>query len=130
MGSHPNVERMKTGYDAFAKGDLDALRELFAPDIVWHVSGDWPLAGDYKGVDEVFGFFGQLLSMSEGLEQNILDLFASDRRGVAVLETTMKVKGTSHTGLQAHILEFNDEGRVTEFWNCVYDSDAFEALFK
>lgn len=129
MAEHRNVKRIREGYAAFKKGDLEALRSLFAGDIVWHVPGDWELAGDYKGQDEVFSFFGNLLSRIDKLDQNLLDIFANDRRGVAVLETRMEVKGRSHMGIQAHIFEINDEGRVTEFWNCSYDQAGFQALF-
>jgi ketosteroid isomerase-like protein len=49
MSDHPNVARMREGYDAFAKGDLAALRELMTEDIVWHLPGHSALAGDYEG---------------------------------------------------------------------------------
>src|SRR3954465_12706209 len=60
MADHPNLELMKKGYDAFSKGDLESLKDLFAEDIIWHVPGNNPIAGDYKGQDEVFGFFMRL----------------------------------------------------------------------
>jgi ketosteroid isomerase-like protein len=50
--AHPNEEVLKKGYAAFNSGDMDAVRETFADDIVWHVSGTTELAGDYKGLDE------------------------------------------------------------------------------
>ena len=34
--AHPNEELVRKGYDAFASGDMDTLRELFDPGIVWH----------------------------------------------------------------------------------------------
>src|SRR2546428_7653130 len=64
--AHPNVELLQKGYDAFEKGDLDTLRELFAADIVFHTTGHSPLAGDYRGQDEVFGFFGKLVELTGG----------------------------------------------------------------
>ena len=42
------IDRMRQGFAAFSTGDLDALRELFSPDIVWHSGGDNALTGDYK----------------------------------------------------------------------------------
>lgn len=56
---HPNADLLRKGYDAFSKGDLDTIKnEVFSPDVVFHVAGRNPLSGDYRGVDEVFGFFG------------------------------------------------------------------------
>jgi ketosteroid isomerase-like protein len=45
--AHPNEELARRGYDAFARGDMDTLRELFDPEIVWHFPGRSPLAGDH-----------------------------------------------------------------------------------
>jgi len=32
---HPNEDLVRRGYDAFSRGDMQTLRELFDPDIVW-----------------------------------------------------------------------------------------------
>jgi uncharacterized protein len=34
--SEENVERVRGGYEAFARGDVDAVLELLAPDVDWH----------------------------------------------------------------------------------------------
>jgi hypothetical protein len=39
MTEHPNVARIRDGDAAFAKGDLGALNDLFAEDMVWHDAG-------------------------------------------------------------------------------------------
>jgi uncharacterized protein len=44
---HPNEDLIRRGYDAFSSGDMDTLRELFHPDIVWHAPGRSQLAGDH-----------------------------------------------------------------------------------
>ena len=46
MADHPNVERPRTGYAAYSSGDMDTITELFAEDILWHVAGRSPIAGD------------------------------------------------------------------------------------
>ena len=33
MADHPNVERLRRGYEAYAKGDLATLRGMFADTI-------------------------------------------------------------------------------------------------
>ncbi|MGN9843164.1 nuclear transport factor 2 family protein [Nonomuraea sp. H19] len=60
-GEDPNVKLIRRYYAAYAKGDLDALREqFFAADIQWTIPGHHPLAGTKKGVDEVLAFFAEL----------------------------------------------------------------------
>jgi uncharacterized protein len=45
---HPNEDLVRRGYDAFSRGDMQTLRELFHPDIVWHAPGRSQLAGDHR----------------------------------------------------------------------------------
>jgi uncharacterized protein len=59
--AHPHKDLVRAEYDAFSRGDLDALRQAWSPNIVWDVAGRSPVAGDYKGVDAVLGFFGKLI---------------------------------------------------------------------
>src|SRR3954449_6010644 len=41
----------------YAGGDLDAARDLLAEDVVWHVPGTSPIAGDYRGREAVTAYF-------------------------------------------------------------------------
>lgn len=61
-----NVGTIRRGFAAFAAGDLDTLRTLFDPDIVWHEPGRSAVAGDHQGVDATLGLFGQLYERSGG----------------------------------------------------------------
>ena len=81
---HPNEAVIRKGYEAFSKGDIETLQnEVLTDDIVWHFPGRNPLSGDYKGISEVLGFFGQLGERSGGTFQATLeDVFANDERGV------------------------------------------------
>ena len=36
MTDHPNLERVRAGYAAFAAGDMAAINDLLADDTVWH----------------------------------------------------------------------------------------------
>jgi ketosteroid isomerase-like protein len=55
------VDVVHNMYQCFKSGDMAKLRaEIFAPDLVWHLPGRSPVAGDKQGVDEVLGFFGSL----------------------------------------------------------------------
>jgi ketosteroid isomerase-like protein len=61
-----NIAMVRKGFDAFATGDMDTLREVFDPGIEWHLPGRSTVSGDYRGVDAVLGFFGTLFQMSGG----------------------------------------------------------------
>ena len=66
MTEQPNVQRLRDGYDAFAKGDLATLRELMTEDVVWHVAGHSEMSGQYEGIDAVLAFFGRMMEVTGG----------------------------------------------------------------
>jgi acyl-CoA thioesterase FadM/ketosteroid isomerase-like protein len=43
--------------EMYAGGDVERVRELLAENIVWHVPGTSPIAGDYRGRDAVIEYF-------------------------------------------------------------------------
>src|SRR2546430_13890793 len=85
--AHPNEELVRTGYTAFGSGDMDTLRRLFAPDIVWHSPGRNPVGGDYHGVDQVLQLFGRLFELTGGtLRLELHDVLANDDHAVALVK--------------------------------------------
>jgi uncharacterized protein len=51
--SSENVELLRSGYDAFNRGDLDAVFKLLDPEIEWVTADRVPFAGTYRGYDDV-----------------------------------------------------------------------------
>jgi ketosteroid isomerase-like protein len=41
----------------YTGGDAEPLRELLTDDVVWHVPGRNPIAGDHAGIDAVMDYF-------------------------------------------------------------------------
>ena len=82
---HPNEDLIRRGYDAFSRGDLQTLRELFHPDIVWHAPGRNQLAGDHQGVDAVLGYFGRTIQLTGGnFRVEVHDVVANDEHAVGL----------------------------------------------
>lgn len=61
-----NEQLVRDGYDAFSSGDMEKLGALFAADAVHSIPGNNQLTGDYKGVDEILGFYGKLFEITGG----------------------------------------------------------------
>lgn len=115
--AHPNEELTRKGYEAFGKGDLQTLNDLMADDVVWHVPGNNPLSGDYRGKEAVFGLFGRIVELSGGtLRQDIHDVLANDEHAVVMVVTHAERGGKNLDDRQVHVLHIKD-GKVTEFWN-------------
>src|SRR6266566_10040087 len=55
-----NINVARDSYDALAKGDMDYLRDqLLSDDVIFHVPGRGPLAGDHQGKDAVLRYLAQ-----------------------------------------------------------------------
>ncbi len=57
-----NVDTAQSAYEAFARGDLEALKEDFAEDATWLTSDELPLGGETRGRDAILGNFAQIPS--------------------------------------------------------------------
>jgi ketosteroid isomerase-like protein len=83
--AHPNEELVRRGFEAFSKGDLDTLRELFDADAVWHAPGRSPLSGDHRGMDAILGFFARTMELTAGtFRMELHDVVANDEHAVAL----------------------------------------------
>jgi ketosteroid isomerase-like protein len=129
MTEHPNVQRMREAYDAFAKGDLEALREYWMPDIRWHVPGHTDISGDYEGTDAVFGFLGQVFERSGGtFRVEPIALLADDRYGAAIVLLTGRREDRDLRVQNSQVCRFEGD-RVAEFWDTSSDPDALDRFF-
>src|SRR5579872_713806 len=91
---HANVERARRAYEAFGKGDIQAVGEFMADGIVWHVGGDNAISGDYKGKDAVFGFFRKLMQETGGtFKSEVHDILANDQHGATLVTNSADRKG-------------------------------------
>lgn len=55
-----NVEIVRTAYDTFQKGDLEALSQHFAEDAEWETPDSLPLGGIVRGRGAIMGNFAQI----------------------------------------------------------------------
>ncbi|HVS48144.1 MAG TPA: nuclear transport factor 2 family protein [Candidatus Dormibacteraeota bacterium] len=125
------VERARRAYEAFSKGDLAVVGDLLADDAVYHISGNSPLAGDYKGKDAIFGFFGKLMQETGGTFRiEVHDILANDDHGVVLVRELAERNGKKWDSRAVHITHADGEGRVKEFWAFQEDSAAADAFFK
>lgn len=53
------MTRTREFLPTFARDDLDGLGEFFSDDVVWHVAGRHPLAGDHRGKPELLAYFAR-----------------------------------------------------------------------
>jgi ketosteroid isomerase-like protein len=129
MAEHPNVARIREGYEAFGTGDLEKIGEFFDPNVAWHVGGQSSLAGDYKGHEEVFGLFVRAFEATGGsMKIEVHDVLANDKHGVALVTRMAERDGRSFEMNEVHIFHLSD-GKATEYWGFEEDQRRSDEFF-
>ena len=127
---HPGVARARASIDAFNAGDMDALREFYADDVVWHVAGRHGLSGDYQGRDDLIAYFQRVHDQTGGsLKLEPEAILASDRHTSMYVRVTGTRDGKSLDVTLAEALAVGPDGRWTEFWSLAADQDAVDAFW-
>jgi ketosteroid isomerase-like protein len=127
--SHPNEEILRRGYEAFGKGDLATVMSIFDEDIVWHSPGRSPLAGDFKGHQQVQEFFGRIFEVSGGTFSNeVHEILANDEHAAVMLRSRAQRPGKSLDAVTCHVWHLRN-GKATEFWNLTLDPYAADEFW-
>ena len=131
MAEHPNVQRIRDAYAAFAAGDLAAGLKDLAQDAVFHFNGSGPLSGDHVGVDDISAALVGLFELTAGTQKlDIASVFADDHHGVVVLhESASRPDGATLEVDEVHVLAIDGEGRITDLWDLPSDPDTHDRFF-
>lgn len=127
--AHPNEDLLRRGYAAYNSGDMDTVHALFDDDIVWHAGGSNQLTGDYRGFQEIMGFFGKVMELSGGtFRAEPHDILANDTHGVVLVTFHAERDGQTVALRSADIWHLAD-GKATEHWSFFEDQAAADKLF-
>jgi ketosteroid isomerase-like protein len=114
--AHPNENLVRRGYEAFAQGDVQAVKEIFADDIVFHVPGRGLISGEYRGRDAVLEFFAKSQELSAGtLRIELHDLAATDEHAIALQVNRAERGGKTLQARVVGVYHVHD-GKATEAW--------------
>jgi ketosteroid isomerase-like protein len=124
------AEILRKGFDAFAKGDMDTLRnEVFTADTKWHVGGKSPLGGDYSG-QQVFEWFGRLFELSGGtFKVEVHDITTSDQHAVALTSASAERGGKRLSDAKGTQVHHYEGGKISETWLSSQDQDEFDKFW-
>jgi ketosteroid isomerase-like protein len=125
------LARLHAAQGAFyAGGAGEPLRAVLAPDIEWHIPGANPIAGDYRGIDEVMAYFarrrdhaGRSFRMHPG------DVLVGDGDRVAVLtDGTATIGGREERWSTVGLYRLDGE-RIAGCWLLALDPAAFDRIW-
>ena len=129
MPAAENAALARRIFDAFARKNGLALRDVFADDAVWTVPGSGVMAGEYRGRDQIFRFLGRLSKETGGTySSRLIDVLASDDRAAALYRASGARHGRS-LDLDQVLLFTVRGGVVTEVVALPSDPDAFESFW-
>jgi len=115
--THPNEGLVRAASAAFGRGDVAALRNQFLHnDVVWHIAGTGPLAGDYTGAAEVIGLLTKIAQLAGGsVRPDLHDVLVSNDHTVA-LATIRAQRAGKHLQLNLVHVIHSEDGKATEIW--------------
>jgi ketosteroid isomerase-like protein len=129
MAEHPNATLVKQLYELFEAGDVEGFLKLVADDVVWHVPGRCPIAGEYKGRDAVLRYLTAIDELSGGTYRisEVHDVIANDEHAVGLHHSVATRPGKTYDFDETIVMHVSD-GVVTEVWEVYgaqYEIDEF-----
>lgn len=118
MNEQTNIDLVKQGYDAFAKGDIPRLLGYFAQDIEWTLPEVEGIAftGKRRGLSQVAEFF-KLMDGAQDTREFLADEYIAQGDRVVVLghcTYTVKATGADYSDAWTHVFTIKN-GKVSSF---------------
>jgi ketosteroid isomerase-like protein len=113
---HPNVETIDRMTTAIFDQDHDTLAKIFTDDLVFHLRGPDPMAGDHAGLGGFLGVIATWFEATAGrIELDQLCCIGADGWAAEFEHATMRRNGTSLAAHNAFVYRF-DGDRIAEMW--------------
>jgi uncharacterized protein len=125
------LDRLHAAQNEFyAGGSGDALEQLLAPDITWTVPGDNLIAGTYRGLEEVFGYFRRRRDLADRtFQMKRRDVLVGDGDRLAALTDGLAtIRGVHHGWSTVGLYEIVGR-QIAACWLLPLDLRAFDAIW-
>lgn len=123
---HPNATAYRRTADAFRSRDQTQLEALIADEVLWHVPGAHPMAGDIRGRDALIAWLGELRSIGFWLTE--LDVFGNDEHVCALSVMGARREGVDVRTRVVSVFRYRN-GQQVERWIHPADPIVWEQMF-
>ena len=129
--AHADIGVVRSGFEAFAKGDLAAFASLFHVDATWNHRNDDRLGGIHRGRDGIIAFITESMKLTAGTLRPVPQSFLADAEGrVAVLVRISATRPDGRSFDDPQVLLFTVDGdRVRTVDQFVGDPAAVTAFW-
>jgi ketosteroid isomerase-like protein len=127
---HPNVETVNRMTEAIFSQDHDTLAKIFTDDLVFHLRGPDPMAGDHSGLGGLLGVLGSWFEATGG-QIDLAQQFCVGTDGWAAEweHATLGRNGRTLESRNAFVYRFEGD-RIAGMWMFLgVLPDAAEAFF-
>jgi ketosteroid isomerase-like protein len=135
VAEHPNVERIRRGFEVLEKTppseeDMQFVDDLFDEDVVWTKQGGSQLAGVERGKQAVFAALAQVdMESNNTFKRDIKQVFADDEHGVCVMQIHASRGDTHRDWGEVAVFTFTPEGRIKDFWGITEDLEMVDKFW-
>jgi ketosteroid isomerase-like protein len=113
---HPNVETVNRMTEAIFNQDHDTLAKIFTDDMVFHLRGPHPMAGDHPGLGGLLGVLGSFFEATNGqIELDQQFCVGADGWAAEWEHATLGRKGKTLESRNAFVYRF-DGDRIADMW--------------
>jgi ketosteroid isomerase-like protein len=130
MDTPKNAEVMRHYVEAWERNDSEAAMEMWAEDIVHHVPGRSPLAGDFSGKSIFLDHYGKVFAELGGTIEvvEVRDVLVGEEHAVALVKERA-VRGERSLTFHRVVVYRIAGGEIVETWSHDYDLYALDEFW-
>lgn len=119
----------------------DLIRSLYEPsetrpnseiaesDVVWHIPGDNPVSGDYRGLDEVFQTMWDRMQPLDDWRVDVRHIMTNGNMVTATFMLHARRADRVVECEGANVYRLSPGGRIAEAWDFYVTQDALDEMF-
>ena len=125
-----NIATIREFYAAGPAADDADRVPFFAPDVVWHVPGNNPVSGPYRGPEAIRTKMAARMALLDEWTIDVLDVMGNEDLVIGVVQIRGRRRGRTIDTRGGHVFRFDAQGRVAEAWGFTAQQDELDDFFR
>lgn len=120
------IQSVRDGFEAFKRGDIQAVSDQFTDEAVWHAGGTTRFGGEHRGKQAVIQNILDFAQTYQNINLEAHDFVANDKHVVALVNGSVVRNGKTYKSHEAYVFHVNDDAKITEAW-AIGDTEQLKA---